>query len=259
MKTPKSLLIALCALLATACSKNPEEQGAVTAILNQIPLGYDANGVWTGANDAQAQVSYLNMIFSHSYVADWNSWNGFVASRSSDTADHSDGNWLDHQYSAITGGGLSGTGTPYLIAYWNSSELLDEATTVTPSCYVAYGNQGALFQPLSAFVTNSSYAFYAMATGTAWSKKFEAGDYLKLLAYGITADGTITGPAECFLANYEDEYSLPVSNWTYFNMESLGVVKMLFFRMESSDSGKWGMNTPAYFAIDRMAIMPQQP
>ncbi|MGN1245728.1 MAG: DUF4465 domain-containing protein [Muribaculaceae bacterium] len=252
-----SLIAAIMAMLGQSCTSNPEERGAVTAILNQIAIEYDANGVWKGATDASAVISYGDMTFSHNYFADWNSWEGFVATRNNDTDDYSAGNWLEHQYTAITGGGISGNATPYMVAYWNSSEVLDDALTVKPSCRITYGSEGTLFRPLSAFVTNTTYAYYAMAEGTAWSKKFEQGDYLKLLAYGITADNTISGPVEIALADYDSKFDAPANEWIFFNLEPLGVVKEVFFRMESSDTGKWGINTPTYFAIDRMSVMPQ--
>lgn len=253
-----SASVAIIAAIAPGCSSNPVDEGAVTAILNEIVIEYDGNGVWKGAMDATATINYGDMTFTHRAYPDWNSWNGFVASRSSDVKDYSDANWLDHQFTAITGGGMSGTATPYLVAYWNSSELLDDAATSAPSCSVTLGSEGTLFRPLSAFVTNTTYVYYAMLNGTAWSKKFEPNDYLQLLAYGIAADGTITGPASIDLARYKSEYDTPLKQWVYFDMSSLGVVKKVFFRMESSDTGEWGMNTPAYFAIDRMSIMPEK-
>ena len=96
-----------------------------------------------------------------------------------------------------------------------------------------------------------------MAEGTAWSKKFGQGDYLKLQAYGITAHDEISGPVEILLADYKSNFDMPVSEWVFINLEPLGMVKEVFFRLESSDTGQWGMNTPAYFAIDRLSIMPQ--
>ena len=258
MKSTKSLIFAaLLAFAAQSCTSNPEEQGAVTAILNQIVIEYDANGVWTGVTNANSAINYGDMTFSHNYFANWNTWNGFVASRNSDTADYSDGNWLDHQFTAITGGGISGFGTPYMVAYWNSSEVLDDAITVKPSCSVTYGSEGTTFHPLSAFVTNTTYAYYAMAEGTAWSKKFGQGDYLKLQAYGITAHDEISGPVEILLADYKSNFDMPANEWVFINLEPLGMVKEVFFRLESSDTEQWGMNTPAYFAIDRLSIMPQ--
>lgn len=254
-KTLIPALACVAAMLAS-CSRNPEEEGAITVVLNQIAVGYDAQGVWTGAMSSTDVIDFYGVTFAHAGMPEWNTWNGFVASRNSDTADYTSGNWLEHQFTAITGGGMSGVATPYMVAYWNSGEVLENVlTTDKPSCLVQYAG-GNVFKPLSVFVTNTTYSYCAMKNGTQWSKKFSKGDYCKLLAYGITVDDTVTAPVEMFLAKYETDGDLPVSQWVYFNLESLGRVKAVFFRMESSDTGKWGMSNPAYFAIDRMSIMP---
>lgn len=263
MKPTKASIITAFAILTTvmgqSCSSNPEEKGAVTAILNQIAIDYDASGVWTGAMDPTATITYGDMVFSHTATPGTDSWTGFAASRMVFIGTVSEKNWTKHPwvYAASTYGGLSGSGTPYLVACWNRDEQPEDALSTTPSCSVSYGSEGRLFRPLSVFVTNTFCAYFAMGGGTSYSKRFEPGDYLKLLAYGITAEGTLTGPAEIYLANYVSEYDAPLMQWSYFNLESLGVVKRVFFTMESSDSGESGMNTPPYFAIDRMSIMPQ--
>ena len=45
------------AFAALSCTSNPEEQGAVTAILNQIVIEYDADGVWTGVTNANSTIN----------------------------------------------------------------------------------------------------------------------------------------------------------------------------------------------------------
>lgn len=245
----------LVASMMASCDNNPDNSKDVTVFLNQTEIEYDESGVWKDALSENIQITSQGVVFTHSANPSWGSWTGFVPSRNSDVNDYSTGNWLEHQYTVMGGGGLSGVGTPYMVAYWNSSENLDNVTTTeAPSCEIKYTTDGKEFTPISVFVNNTTYGYYAMVNGSAYSKKFAKDDYLKLLAYGITADNNVTGPVEVYLANYENDNSLPVDAWTYFNLEALGKVKSVFFRMQSSDTGKWGMNTPAYFAIDRMSI-----
>ena len=64
MKSTKSLFLAtMLAFAALSCTSNPEEQGAVTAILNQIVIEYDADGVWTGVTNANSTINYGDMTF----------------------------------------------------------------------------------------------------------------------------------------------------------------------------------------------------
>ena len=46
----------------------------------------------------------------------------------------------------------------------------------------------------------------------------------------------------------EEDYILDA--WTWVDLSSLGEVSGLQFTLSSSDNGEYGMNTPAYFAID---------
>lgn len=244
------------ALMAVSCDNNPDESNNVTVFLNQAEIEYDESGMWVNAYTS-TEIVAQGVKFSHygSNSGGYSYWTGFIASRNSDVTDYSEGNWLEHQCTVMTGGGLSGAGTPYLVAYWNTTENLDSATTSeTPSCLISYASDNQLFTPISVFVNNTTYSYYAMKNGTAYSNPFLTGDYCKLLAYGIKADGILSGPAEMYLAEFKSDDDSPISDWTYFNLEALGVVKSIFFRMESSDTGSWGMNNPAYFAIDRMSI-----
>ena len=242
------------AVIISSCDNNPDETNNVTVFLNHTEIEYDATGVWTGTYNETSKIISQGVEFSHSANSAYKSWTGFVASRNNDVNDYSTGNWLEHQFTVINGGGLSGESTPYFVAYWNSSENIENATSSeTPSVLIKTAD-GKSFTPISVFVNNTTYAYYAMLNGSAYNKKFVKGDYLKLLAYGIDINGNVTEPQEIYLAKYDGINNAPIKDWTYFNLEALGKVKAVFFRMESSDKGKWGMNTPAYFAIDRMSI-----
>ena len=67
-----------------------------------------------------------------------------------------------------------------------------------------------------------------------------------------------TESVDFYLADYRfvnnaDDFI--VSNWTYANLTDLGVVDTLQFSLASSDVGDLGMNTPAYFAMDSLAVI----
>ena len=96
-----------------------------------------------------------------------------------------------------------------------------------------------------------------MANGTVWSKKFADGDWCKVVIRGIYADGTLTEPLDFYLADMRDGADKIVDGWTLCNLSSLadgGPLTAICMTMESSDTGMWGMNNPAYFAIDRLKI-----
>ena len=42
------------------------------------------------------------------------------------------------------------------------------------------------------------------------------------------------------------------------DLGSLGRVDSLMFALESTDVGEWGMNTPAFFCIDNLYVIPNE-
>ena len=47
-----------------------------------------------------------------------------------------------------------------------------------------------------------------------------------------------------------------LDTWEWVDLTSLGVVYGLEFELTSSDTGAYGMNTPAYFAMDDLESTP---
>ena len=72
--------------------------------------------------------------------------------------------------------------------------------------------------------------------------------------YGLDENYTRNGSVvEFYLADYrfdDNAQDYIVSDWAWVDLTGLGVVYGLEFALSSSDVGNWGMNTPAYFAMD---------
>ena len=69
----------------------------------------------------------------------------------------------------------------------------------------------------------------------------------------------VTGEVEFYLADYrfaDNGEDYIVDTWEYIDLSSLGAVKSLEFGLSSSDVGDFGMNTPAYFALDTVVPEP---
>jgi hypothetical protein len=102
-----------------------------------------------------------------------------------------------------------------------------------------------------------------MLQGDEYTKKFggESGDdpdYFKLLVWGVY-DGTQTDTVEFFLSDYRfdnNNEDYIVDEWTWVDLESLGEVDSLMFSMESTDVGMFGINTPTFFCMDNLSILP---
>ncbi len=165
-------------------------------------------------------------------------WNGFSYSTWRDVTTKG----YTNQYSAITKFGYDKSDT-YCIAYPNQTDTitLDKEEEIS-----------------GFYITNTTYAYLSMKEGDEFAKRFggDSGnepDFFKLIITGYDSDGDKTGEKEFFLADFrfaENSKDYIVSEWEWVDLSDLGKVKQLKFSFKSSDVGDFGMNTPAYFAMD---------
>lgn len=122
--------------------------------------------------------------------------------------------------------------------------------TVLPSFYFADGKARVVDHM---YVVNTCYTLNSLYYGDSFAKPATADSWFKIVAYGYDADGRTTGSTECFLCNGSANI---VEEWTKFDLSVLGsVTKIEFNIMGSSDlCGDYGLNTPAYFAYDDVAV-----
>lgn len=104
------------------------------------------------------------------------------------------------------------------------------------------------------FINNTAYAVTSMVNGDYYAKAFGKDDWFKLTCIGVK-DGAQVATEDFYLAQ-NNEY---VVGWTYVDLSELGEIDGLTFTMESSDTGEYGMNTPAYFAMDNFGAAKPDP
>jgi len=202
-----------------------------------------AESYWNGSDGSGGFASGI-VRFSNNYNADWDSWDGFSYSNITDTTTSG----MAGQYSAIAGSGQAGS-TKYAIAYvgWTEPPTI---TLDTP----------AIVRGL--YVTNNNTAYYSMLNGDAFAKKFGGDngsdpDWFLLTITGKDDNGGVTGTVEFYLADFRSNDNAAdyiLKTWEFVDLSALGVVKSLAFSLSSSDVGAFGMNTPAYFAIDTIVL-----
>lgn len=203
---------------------------------------FDNDAVAAGAFD-DGTLQFENS-FDNSFGFDL--WSGFAISRGTDGQTPGFAN----QYSAIPGGGAEGS-TTYAVAYAGSPVAIDRPIS-----------SGA-FSTID--ITNTSYAGLSMRDGDDFAKKFggESGDdpdFLLLTIDGLDADGNSIGEVEVYLADYRfenNDLDYILEDWSTIDVSSIGSADTLSMRLSSSDSGEFGMNTPAYFAIDNVLLQPE--
>ena len=110
------------------------------------------------------------------------------------------------------------------------------------------------------WVTNSTYAALSMMNGDGWiAKKFSYADkdWLKIVIEAFDKNDVETGATvEFYLADFRTATSPGIiTEWKMVDLTPLGnKVHAVKFDIQSSDTGSYGMNTPAYFCFDNLAI-----
>ncbi len=199
-----------------------------------------ADTFWDGS-DLSGGFASGNAYFVNDYNTSFFSWSGFTYSNKKDSTTAGYGN----QYSAITASGFYGSSN-YTVAneYGNAKILL------------AGNSHGKVVEGF--YVTNATYAYLSMRDGDMFAKKFGGStgtdpDWFKLTAKGWS-NGTVTvNSVEFYLADFRSADSAQdyiVREWQWVDLRPLGNVDSIFFQLQSSDTGTFGMNTPAYFALD---------
>ena len=146
---------------------------------------------------------------------------------------------------AVTGfGGYNGSKT---FAVNNNSGVISFEDGVTECTFYHF------------WVINTTYTALSMMNGDGYGAKiFELGDWFKLTVTAFDKNETPTGtPVEFYLADFRTASSPGiVTEWTKVDLKPLGNnVHSIQFNLESSDVGEWGMNTPAYFCFDNLALI----
>lgn len=226
-------IVVLCALIMTGCEKEKDKTDLVTF----ENFNLSQKGYWNGS-DGSGGFTVGNLFFNNSYNPDYESWTGFSVSNHTDTITPG----FINQYSAIAGAGAGG------------SEKYAVFTT-----YVSDTIEFAVPERVTGIsLCNSAYAYLSMLNGDDFAKKFggETGndpDWFMLTLQGINESGELVGTAEIYLADFRsgDSSKDYISNvWNEIDLSDFGYVKKLVLSFSSSDTGQYGMNTPAYVCID---------
>ncbi len=220
---------------------------AVGVISDFEDLSLAPESYWNGS-DGSGGFTSGSAFYNNNYNSSYGSWDGFSYSDITDTSTKG----LDGQYNAITGAG-QGNSANYAVGYYSSWASTPPTLTLS-SARVLDG----------LYVTNNNYAYYSMLEGDAYSKKFggdtgDDPDWFLLTITGKDASGQLTGVVNFYLADYrfaDNSQDYIVDTWEWVDLSSLGNVKALEFTLSSSDTGQWGMNTPAYFVIDTVVPEP---
>ena len=192
--------------------------------------------VSTEEDDERTEFTSGDFEFASGCMHDWDYWYWFGYANQTDTTYKA----LADQWKNVVGGGYNKSKN-YGVAY---------AAAFNGPCYVTVLNHDSIAVP-GFYITNSAYAYSSMTKGDGFAKKFGKGDWFKLTIKGYSANDSLIGTKDYYLADLRDPKTAYIINdWRYVDLSGLGKVSKLGFELTSSDNGDYGMNTPAYFCFD---------
>ncbi len=224
---------------------------AQNASFETVSIG-SSESYWNGADLSGTEnpsgiftSSYSESVFDFKTVYDtsWGAAYGLWSSgwaysnQTSDTLTN-----LNGQHSSYAGGAFSGS--QYAMGQQNSTITLNDNTADFSTIYI----------------TNSNYAAHSMLNGDMFAKQFggttgDDPDWFLLTIVGYDDQNQKIDSIELYLADYrftDNSQDYVLKDWTQVDLSSIATSSYIEFNLSSSDVGAWGMNTPAFFAIDEI-------
>ena len=273
----KIFTLATCALMAGAMWADVITLD-LNANINPETIEYNEYGIWTecyndvdytwlefGGNNGEFMLSHL----IDGEGASWGGyyWDGFTPAIGGDQTDYgmpgSSASWTTNFSGCMAGGGCvineDGSVTadpdqPYLVAYYSSWAMEG------PSNQVMFVNADGkmAFEPVGVYVCNHPWPYYGCVHGDGSARAFEEGDYFELIAHGVDADG-LERSVSINLVEFVEGELKALNDWTFFDLSVLGEVVSVYFTMNSTDLGDYGVNTATYFCMDKFQVKGDTP
>lgn len=208
------------------------------ATFENLTLSIDT--YWNGSDLSGGFTSGAAFFTNRYDTAYGGSWSGFAYSSKIDDTTSGYAN----QYSAITGEGYNSSSN-YGIFYYSTYSPTSRIKITTDTV-------------MGFYITNSTWAALSMLNGDAFSKKFGGttgndSDWFKITISGYYNGSLLSNTVDFYLADYrftDNFQDYIITNWTWVDLTSLGLVDSLEFTLSSTDVGTFGMNTPAFFCLD---------
>lgn len=203
---------------------------------NGAAYALDSN--WKGFEPANT-----NVIFTNKYDTSWGGfWNkGFALSTKTDSTTAG----FTNLYSAYTKTG--NTSRTFAVGQQRAR--------------IVFKNQDELVIR-SLAITNSAYAALSMKNGDSFAKKFGGtsgndSDWFMATFIGYRNGVKLNDSVNFYLADFrftDNSKDYILNKWETVDLTSLGLHDSIEIKLTSSDTGAFGMNTPAFFCIDNVEL-----
>ncbi len=195
-------------------------------------------GNYTAEEEVMTEFYSGDYKFKTYSFAEWATWAFFSYTNETDTS------FVDYnvgQFRNVVGAGVEGSAN-YSVVYVSTMMGITSLFTNDLLPKVIDGM----------YITNTPVVRDAVVKGDATETAFVTGDSLILQITGVVADAVVSSISYP-LADYRNsdvaEHYL-LSTWEWFDLSALGAVDEVRFNIVGSRNGSFGLNSPAYFAID---------
>lgn len=190
--------------------------------------------------------------FRYDWDNAWSYWSG--GSAYTNMTDSTHGNYTN-LYGCIAHQGYNGS---------------NNYVTMQDSSVITFSNNTTMVSGF--YISNTTYAYKVIKAGNFAARKFgdttgtnsggmyaqgEYPDWFNVTIKGYRGGNLLNDSVVFYLADYRasgTSTDYAIKNWQYVNCSSLEQVDSVLFVLKSSDTGAWGMNTPAFFAIDNLEL-----
>ena len=290
MKNLKTMLATLAAtMMLTACSDDAEPDApsvyrrvidfentnitlaGPTSYGDNLYADYSGRRFVSGSIELEKGVDFEFGINADPTTGDYNFWNGGMVlsqwnyrSVKSTQVDVDADWWMSYLnqcsvYNTASidgsnkGAGADGSNTFALINGY-SDQFNDKSASFSFSAGREYLVENMMICP-------TSYVYGTVTKGNPYGNVpgqtlKDARGWVKVTATGYDAAGTKTATVEKYLCDYRNIGSAIeiASTWQLWDLSAMGRVNKVVFNFEGSDTGQWGLNTPAYLALDNITI-----
>lgn len=244
--------------------------------LSDNSLTFDTNEVWDGIYNNE-NLCADGFVFSHTAPYGPGYYEGFIASRNTDTKNHYDApGWTANQWGCMAKGGVDPKseqsynaeaieGKPFLINYYSAYSF---ASSQYGASYITL-EDNATYIPQGIYVCNSPWGYYGCTEGDGFAQPLaQEGGYYKITFNGVNIKAETTKSVDFYLAErqYSDRNSdglinegdnFTLDHWAWCDLSELGEIDVLYITMDSSDKGEYGMNTAAIVCMDGLSVVKQ--
>jgi hypothetical protein len=226
--------------------------GAINAqIINFEDLSLSTDTFWNGADLSGGFTSGIYAHFPNNFVdygGGVTAWDGFAYSNKVNDSTQE----FSNMYSCYAGQ-IPLSSTIFGVSY-NPMNYIDYSITPTEVSFLC----PAIPQSMS--ITNSTYSALTVKNGDMFCKPFggvtgDDPDWFKLDIIGYN-NSVVTDTVHFYLADYrfsDNSEDYIIKEWTTIDLSSLGQITKIAFVTSSSDTGSYGMNTPAFFCFDDLS------